>query len=246
MASNQGGYAPYSVFTGNPPDCKMGRRSVQVLIDFTLGTTFSLDLSQVQSAGQFDCVQTLFVDLSAATAGTLTIQLGQTNQKIVLPWGAQAYIPVLQGSVLQMRFTISTGTPIVPIQLMNFFVPPAVWYPPGFPVTDLTLAAVISNGGVNVNATPVTVSNPTVHSGTITTGGTPQTLMVANAARKRFVISNPSTATEVLQFAFGAAANGYINLTPGTTWNDADFSVSGDLIVVNAATTGHAFTAYEW
>jgi hypothetical protein len=229
---------------GTPPDCKVGRRAIHITIDFSLGASFNLDLSQVQSQGAIDSVQSLYIDNSLST-GNLTILMGLTNQSVIIPPGAQAYIPVLQGNPPVLQFALSTGTNAVNVQLMNFFVPPCVWFTNGLPVNDLTLAAVIANGGVNVNAAPYTVTVPTNGSGTITTGGVAQVLFTANAARKRFTISNPSTATEILQFGY-TATGGLIDLPPGTTWNEADFSVSGDAIYITAATTGHAFTAYAW
>lgn len=245
MPNNQGSYAPKPVPLGSTPDCRVGRKSINVPIDFSLGSSFQLDLSQIQAQGGLDSVQTLYVDLSAATAGVLSITMGLTNQVVKLPFGSQAYIPVLEGNPPILQFALSTGTPVVNVELMNFFVPPCVWYPNGIQVTDNTLAAVISNGAVTVAAKAQTVTNPTDASGTITLGGTAQQLFAVNAARQRFIISNPSTATEVLQFAYGNTGH-YINLPPGTTWDEGDFSVSGDAIYIVAATTGHAFTAYAW
>lgn len=245
MPNNQGSYAPLPMTLGTAPDCRTGRKTIAVPIDFSVGSSFLLDLSQVQSQGSIDSIQTLYIDLRTVTTGNLQITMGLTNQVVELLAGAQAYIPILQGNPPIMQFAISTGTPKILVQLMNFFVPPCVWYTAGTPVTDLTLAAIIQNGGANVNANPVTVTGPTDASGTITLGGTAQLLFALNAARKRFVICNPSTATEILQFAYGNTGH-YISLPPGMTWVEADFSVSGDAIYVVGATTGHAFTAYAW
>lgn len=245
MPNNQQGYQPFPMQLGNPPDCKIGRKAIHVLIDFALGSVFQLDLSSIQTQGAFDAVQTLYLD-NRNNTGPLVVDLGMTLQNVTLPAGAQAYIPVLQGNPPVLKFTANTGTPVVNVQFLNFFVPPIVWYTTGIPIVDLTLAAVISNGGVNVNASPLTVINPTDASGTIVVGGTRQPLFVANAARKRWTLSNPSTATEVLQFSYVSNVGGLIDLPPGTTWNEADFTVSGDEVWVVGATAGHAFTAYAW
>jgi hypothetical protein len=236
---------PTPVPTGGAINCRNGRVAVNIEIDFSLGATFNLDMSQIQSQGGIDSVQTLYVDCRNTTAA-LTIKFGLTNQVIVLPAGVEAYLPVLQGNPPVMQFAIGGGTPVVFVQAMNFFLPPYMWYPSGVPVVDLTLESVISNGGVNVNASPNTVTGPTDGSGTITAGGTVQALFPANAARKRLIISNPSSATEVLQFCYGISTAGRIDLPPGTTWNEAEMSTSGDEIFIVAATTAHAFTAYEW
>lgn len=244
MASNQQNYMPMPMSLGNPPDCNIGRRAIPVLIDFSLGASFKLDLSALQQAGAMDSVQTLYVDNSANTAA-LTITMGLTNQKIIIPANAQAYIPILQGNPPVIVFSVPTGTPVVNIDALNFFVPPYIWYSTGMPVVDTTLAAVISNNAVNVTTNPATISGPTDASGTIAAGGTAQLLSAANATRKRFVICNPSSASEVLQFSYGNTGH-MIDIPIGATWNESDLTVSGDAIYIKAATTGHAFTAYTW
>jgi len=245
MPNNQLGYTPTPVPLGTPADCRLGRRSIHVTVDFTLGATFKLDLSQVQSQGAMDSVQTLYIDNSNNTFG-LTITLGVSLQNVIIPAGAQGYIPVLQPNPPILIFTTLGGTPLVEIQLMNFFLPPCIWYTNGMPIIDLTLLPLIMNGGLNVNTTPLTLTSPSDGSGTITTGGVPQSLFAIKANRKRLLICNPSTATEVLQFCYGTNTAGRIDLPPGTSWNEADVAVSGDQIWIVAATTSHAFVAYEW
>ncbi|HEY6019841.1 MAG TPA: DUF1859 domain-containing protein [Candidatus Paceibacterota bacterium] len=244
MPNDQASFAPMSVPCGQPPDCKLGRRAIHVLIDFTLGLSFKLDLSQVQSQGGMDSVQTLYID-NASNTGSLTILMGLTNQSIILPAGAQAYMPVLQGNPPIIQFTSTAAVP-VNIQLLNFFIPPAAWYTTGLPVNDLTLAGIIANGAANVNVIAGTVTGAIDRSGTIALGGTRQQLLAANASRKRWLVSNPSTATEILQISYVTNVAGLIDLQPGATWSETDASVSGDEIWVVAATLGHAFTAYEW
>lgn len=244
MASNQGSYNPQPVLTGNPPDCKIGRRAIHVTIDFSLGSIFTADLSQIQSVGGMDSVQTLYVD-NRNGAGGLKIDCGVTLQDITVPPGAQGYFPVLQNNPPIIKFQALSGTPLIDIFFLNFFVPGAIWYTAGLAVNDLTLAAVISGGAVNTNSTPLTLTGAIDASGTITSGGTPQTLFAADAARKRFIISNPSSASEILQFRYGSSG-GFIDLPIGATWTEDNNAVSGDLIQVNAATTAHAFTAWRW
>ena len=245
MPNAQASFIPQPVPTGNAVDCKLGRRSIHVTIDFSLGATFSLDLSQIQNSGAMDSVQTLYVD-NSGNAGDLNLTMGLTQQTITLPAGAQAYLPILQGNPPVLSINAPVGTPIVNVWLLNFFLPPQIWYTAGFPVVDLTLESVITNGGVNVNASPITVTGPTDASGVITAGGTRQALFATNSTRKRWTLSNPSTASEVLQFSFVSNTGGLIDLPPGTTWNEADFTVSGDEVWIVGATTGHAFTAYSW
>ena len=81
-------------------------------------------------------------------------------------------------------------------------------------------------------------------SGTVTLGGTYQTVIASNATRKGCLIQNPTTATEVLSVKVGTmaapftiAAGGSLNCgSPGGV-------IATDTITVTAATTGHAFSA---
>lgn len=81
------------------------------------------------------------------------------------------------------------------------------------------------------------------YSGTVTLGGTSQTLRAATPNGGRTAITNLSTETEVLCVNVTSAASctaaGSWHIKPGETLTlDSD-----ELITVNAATTGHKFTA---
>lgn len=90
-------------------------------------------------------------------------------------------------------------------------------------------------------------------SGTVTAGGTSQTLNAANVARVKLIIQNPATILEqgiaVLEDLFinfttaAGTANGSIVLTPGQIFTLSGTLITGELITVNAATTGHRYTA---
>lgn len=100
----------------------------------------------------------------------------------------------------------------------------------------------------------------TARGGAITTGGTSQTLMAANAARKAFTIQNPCTAAEQ---GIATAENLYINITSAATVSTnvnlavlapcAEYSmgfsgggVSQAAITVIGATTAHIWYAKEF
>lgn len=117
--------------------------------------------------------------------------------------------------------------------------------------------------GVIVLSTPPQTSQPppgvvafTNRSGTITTGGSSQTLAEAMAGRWRIIIQNPGTSAsqgitlaESLFINFTAAAalvgGGSIELLPGVIFDSGIGPVSPELITVTAATTGHNYTAKE-
>lgn len=236
---------PQTAIIGNPVNCTIGRKSLKVEIDFSIGNTYSLNLLTVQNTGQFDSVQTLYVDNSEGP-DLLSIDMGVTLQNVTFPAGAQGYVPVLCSNQMLINFTPKTGTPTVNIYCLNFFVPPCVWYTVGMPVNDTNLDPLINNNALNVNVQPNTLADNTDRSGTITAGGTGQPLIAANSARKRWMLGNPTSATEILQYSYESITGPWYDLPIGAIWNEADISIAAAEIFVIAATTGHAFTATEW
>jgi hypothetical protein len=79
-------------------------------------------------------------------------------------------------------------------------------------------------------------------SGTVTLGGTYQTVLAANSSRKGCLIQNPTTATEVLNIKVGTMASPFTIPAGGTfSCNSGSGVVIGDAITLTATTTGHAF-----
>jgi len=78
-------------------------------------------------------------------------------------------------------------------------------------------------------------------SGTVTLGGTYQTVLASNSSRKGCLIQNPTTATEVLSVKVGTMAQPY-TLAAGAAFscNNGPVVVT-DTITLTAATTSHAF-----
>lgn len=76
---------------------------------------------------------------------------------------------------------------------------------------------------------------------TVTTGGSYQTVLAANATRKACLFQNPTTATEVVTFKAGTQATAY-TIAPGATFSCATTNglVLTDAITATAATTSHA------
>lgn len=245
----QNQYLPQNVFCGVPA-CE-GRKSITTIIDFSIGAIFQLDLSAVQSNTKFiNSVQSLFVD-NASNTNPLIITMGVTLQRIVIPAGRQAYVPILQPNPPVIQFQCASALS-VKIQILNFFMPPAMWDTGGqfafsssaLIVTDQALDNCIAAGLLSVACNPLTSQNLTDASGTIAVGGTGQIAIPAGASRKRWTIFNPSNATEILQISFGAAAAGKIDLVAGQGWDESNVDVIGDAVYVVGATAGHAFTAY--
>jgi archaellin len=95
----------------------------------------------------------------------------------------------------------------------------------------------------------------TDRSGSITTGGTAQTLAAVNASRRYLLVQNPLSATtqgiataESLFINFtttAVAGEPSIELAPGDIFVMEGSAVSTELVSVIAATTGHKWTAKE-
>lgn len=97
-----------------------------------------------------------------------------------------------------------------------------------------TITAAVSTGTV------------TDRSGTITLGGTAQTIMAANSSRKYLLIQNTSDTTMWCNFTTTAVATQpSFNLIPGATFTMEGSFVSTELISCIGATTAKIFTAKE-
>lgn len=101
-----------------------------------------------------------------------------------------------------------------------------------------------SAGNMQVSVVPggSSGSTSTDISGTVTLGGTYQTALAANTARKGCLIQNPTTATEILSVKVGTMATAY-SLPIGATFSctSAGGLIVTDAITLTAATTSHAF-----
>ena len=83
-------------------------------------------------------------------------------------------------------------------------------------------------------------------SGTITTGGTAQTVFAANATRRYLYIQNNSTAALWINFTTTATASQpSIELAAGASFTMASGFVSTELVSIIGATTGQTFTAKQ-
>jgi len=226
-----------------------GTKVFPFVLDFTGGkNAYLIDLTQQYNQKQFTTLQTVYIDNSLNTSPT-SVVCTSTGHIVTCPALSQGYFALFQPvpPVFQVQ---SLGAFVVTIQLLNFYIPPAVWGTPavssgGLPQIDIpALDAIISGGALNVNAKPFTISGLVDGSGTITLGGTTQSILAANAARQYVSLSNPDTATETLYFCWGAAGAGKIPLLPGATYESGP-NVVGDQLFALGATTGHAFTLYS-
>lgn len=120
------------------------------------------------------------------------------------------------------------------------------------------LKGILSGVSLKLGGSAVSSSNPipiaystatiTSRSGTIATGGTAQSFMVANAARKGWFIQNNSTGDLwVNRFGGTATASQPSILIPaGALYETPDGGSGGNALSIFGATTGQTFTAAEW
>lgn len=122
----------------------------------------------------------------------------------------------------------------------------------------VTGTVTISPGSITVSTTPLVIT-PTDRGGTITAGGTAQSLAALNASRKFLFVENPCTAAG--EGGIAAAEDLFISVTGNATVNgagnyadlppcgSASVAYNGTVftaaVTVNAATTGHRWSATE-
>jgi hypothetical protein len=84
-------------------------------------------------------------------------------------------------------------------------------------------------------------------SGTITTGGTAQTVMASNTARRGYFFQNNSSSTMwISTITTAVASQPSIRVDPGdSVWNQPGIAPTGALSVI-CATTGATFSAREY
>lgn len=205
--------------------CEKGN-VVRVPLEFNGADDIEVDLSVLQQTGHFSAAQTLFMD-NQTNAVAVSVFCEVSRQTFQVPIGGFIYMPLLQPNPPKLIFSCTAAIDLE-VFFVNFFLPPVVWGPS------------ISGGGGGGSA--FYSETPNNHSSTIAVGGAWQTAIPANVNRKGFIISNPATATEVLNMRFAGA--GTVDLQPGATYETGPGIWSG-AIEVKAITAGHAYTAYE-
>jgi hypothetical protein len=84
-------------------------------------------------------------------------------------------------------------------------------------------------------------------SGTVTSGGTAQTLMAANVYRVGFWVQNQSTGDlYISDLGTAAASQPSLKLSPGDYYEAPMNGIPRTAISIYGATTGQAFAAREW
>ena len=102
-----------------------GAETVFVPLDFTGTTIIDLDFSFLQSVGKWGSLQSIYIN-NSQNGASIQLDLNTTQQSILLAAGKSAYFPLISNNPPKIKFT-SAGATIVPVNLMNFYIPPCVW-----------------------------------------------------------------------------------------------------------------------
>ena len=213
---------------------KEGPLAVPVELDFTTNSSILVDFTYQMAQGRISAIQAIVVR-NWNNPQVLTIQVQGTNQLLDVPPYADAVLQVL--STNRAKFVISsTGGVVVPAWFVNVPMNPVIIYSPNGG------APVIITGTINVVTPPVAPIAPLATS--VAIGGTAVTAFTNTTAPVR--ILNPQGATEPLFVNIESAAataetGSTIQLQPG---QGITFPPLTGNVSVNAATSGHVFTAY--
>lgn len=228
--------------------------SIPDILDFAAGFSLNRNYDLTAFARSVDAfsIQGIFIDNSNNPLSVVTITIGGTNQKFIIPAGAQGTARVFNapGSTLNLNAVSSANGKTV-IDLLNFPVDNFIWQN-----TSSGIPVVIS-GTVNVRPVSVTSQDLT---GFIVVGGLGQELTPALVTRVSMLIENPATAggqgiaaAESLFVRIGNDPAGVndgtsYEVTPGGYWpTGAMQNISfTDRVTVNAATINHRFIATQF
>ncbi len=103
-----------------------GPRALSYNLDFSVASSYDVDLTQQFQGGQFTTIQGFYCD-NSQNASPLIVTCGGTGQTLVVPPFACAYLPMLQ--TLPPKFNVATAGLIanIFISFFNFYIPPMVW-----------------------------------------------------------------------------------------------------------------------
>lgn len=249
MSTTVGGDAlltQQSTFTAQlPPE---GPLAIPAVLHFELGSSILVDFTLQMERKTVTAIQSMMVR-NWFNADPITVNIQGTQEYIDIPAFADAFLQIATTNRAKLQFTSSGGV-AVPVVFFNVPISPLIIYSPsgGQPVIIGGTVDVDVVNTVTVTGTLDTMGAPygtLVANGTsIVTGGTAVAVFVNPTVPTRIV--NPNNATEPLFVdcignAGTVEGGGTIALNPG---NGATFPPLTGTISANAATTGHAFSAW--
>jgi hypothetical protein len=208
-----------------------------------VGAAVLIDLKSAANLHNVSNVQGIFIDNSNGTAslGVTTV----AGMNLSIPAGWQCLMPLFLSADNTLTFT---GNGTVNLTLLNFRTPAMVW--PGTASATASVVTISGTPTVVVASPPLTASAPANFS--IVTGGTALNVFNANTIVHGAVIKNPGSAVESLYVDLVNPAQLADPGTLGTCMGiglGETYIVPGNMtgaVSVNAATTGHTFSAWSY
>lgn len=103
-------------------------KSLKVALDFSAGgtVTYGLDVGQLVQLQKIDQVVSIYID-NLANAAQCTVTFQSSGQSITAEPNSQGFYPALQANLGQITLTMSGGTAVTNVYLLNVETPYLVW-----------------------------------------------------------------------------------------------------------------------
>lgn len=121
--SQIGSLPVFNALTGLLP-CE-GAKGLSYSADFSAAQEYDFDFTIQYQNKVFTAIQCVWID-NADSASVAILIVNGSGQRIVAPANSQGYYTLLATSPPKFQF-LSAGGVIVPIDFLNFYVPPTVW-----------------------------------------------------------------------------------------------------------------------
>lgn len=106
---------------------KAGPLAYPQVLDFTTKSEILVDMGSEITLGHIDFISGVFVD-NGLNVNDLEIEVGGIGQRVRIPAGKQAYMPLLIGDSPQLTFRTTANNQLhIPVAILNFPVWPYIW-----------------------------------------------------------------------------------------------------------------------
>lgn len=234
MASeNSQNRAAWSVAFGEAP--LKGSRAMHQVLDFSLQNPIEINLTYETESGRLEFVQALYID-NGSNIAAITCTMRSTNQRIIIPAGSQAYVPVLASAdnpdiVFTTTFTDGSA-PLVPVDYLNFPVPAMTWSVTGGYIGGSTGADYSANRPANPPAGLTLVATAPVNA-------TRSKITVQNQDANQIIVVRDNGANGAVSFVYLAPGLGLGQ--QGQSWDSNTFKGRVRVYGIGAAVQAAVF-----
>lgn len=207
----------FPVFNGYAP--MQGPKALPITLDFTAVQEIRFDLLLEETNGVIQYIQSIWVD-NADNLSPLILTFSQTQQRLVIPAGAQGAWPVITPDQTQVRAQ-TVGGVVCQVILLNVPLAPEQYGP-------VTVNA-------NVSPAPYQATPANGFNNVVSSAGT--AIFGANAARRALSFTNLPGNIDPIEI--DVAGFHLITLLPGQDWQTSNFVPMGAITALstNAGTT---------